>query len=182
MKSKLMMKIFVGSEAFFFLALIISYVAYSRPDGKLSDTAKYLDVMKTGFFSILLFASSATMIIAETRLRKGKRKSVRFWMILTIILGLIFLIGQGTEYYHLYNDNVTISRDVFGSAFFTLTGFHGLHVLIGLIVLSILTSMILTGKFRRIESSALESASVYWHFVDGVWLVVFCVVYIGSIL
>ena len=182
MKSKLMMKLFVASEAFFFIALIISYVVYSRPGGTLSSTARYLDITKTGIFSILLFSSSGTMIMAESRMRKGKRNAVRWWLLSTVILGLIFLIGQGTEYYHLYSENVTVSRDVFGSAFFTLTGFHGLHVLIGLIVLSSITYMIFSGKFTTLESSALDSASIYWHFVDGVWVVVFSVVYLGSIL
>ncbi|HYW96512.1 MAG TPA: cytochrome c oxidase subunit 3 [Bacteroidales bacterium] len=177
-----MMKIFIASEAFFFLALIISYVVYSRPGGTLSSTAKYLDVTKTAIFSVLLFASSATMIMAESRLRKGKRKAVRFWILATVVLGLVFLFGQGTEYYHLYNENVTVSRDVFGSAFFTLTGFHGLHVLIGLIVLSVITYMFFSGKFTTLESSALDTASIYWHFVDGVWVVVFSVVYLGSLL
>ncbi len=103
-------------------------------------------------------------------------------MVATVVLGLVFLIGQGKEYYHLYHENVTISRDVFGSAFFTLTGFHGLHVLVGLIVLSVITYMIFTGKFTALESSGLDSASIYWHFVDGVWVVVFSVVYFGSLL
>jgi heme/copper-type cytochrome/quinol oxidase subunit 3 len=182
MKSKLMMKFFIASEGFFFLALIISYVVYSRPGGSLSSTANYLDVTKTAIFSVLLFSSSATMIIAESRMKRGKKKGVRIWMIVTILLGLIFLIGQGNEYYHLYNENVTISHDVFGSAFFTLTGFHGLHVLIGLIVLSVITYMIFSGNFENLESSALDSASIYWHFVDGVWVVVFTVVYLGSLL
>ena len=182
MKSRLLMLLFIASEAFFFLALIISYVVYSHPGGTLSSTAKYLDIPRTAIFSVLLFASSATIIKAESQFKKGKRKSMNLWMIITIILGLTFLAGQGTEYYHLYNDDVTISRDVFGSAFFTLTGFHGLHVFFGLIVLSVLTYILFSKKFTRIESSALTSASIYWHFVDGVWVVVFTVVYIGALL
>ena len=78
--------------------------------------------------------------------------------------------------------NVTISKNVFGSAFFTLTGFHGLHVLIGLIVLSVVLIMLLTGRFKAIENTALTTASIYWHFVDAVWIVVFSVVYLGAIL
>ncbi len=182
MKSKIMMLFLIASEAFFFVALIISYVVYSRQGGHLSETAKYLDVPKTAIFSILLFSSSGTIVMAESRMKKGRRKAVKWWMIATMALGLVFLLGQGMEYYHLYNENVTISRDVFGSAFFTLTGFHGLHVLIGLIVLSTITYMIFSGKFTSLESTGLESASIYWHFVDGVWILVFSVVYLGSLL
>ncbi len=182
MKSRLMMLFFVASEAFFFLALIISYVVYSRQGGALSSTAQYLDIKKTGLFSILLFSSSGTIFIAETQMKKGNRKAVSRWLIATIILGMIFLIGQGVEYFHLYNEDVTISRDVFGSAFFTLTGFHGLHVLIGLIVLSAMTYMVISEKFTALEATGLDAVAIYWHFVDAVWVVVFSVVYLGSLL
>lgn len=104
------------------------------------------------------------------------------WLALTIFLGLFFLFGQGTEYLKLYKLNFTISKNVFGSAFFTLTGFHGLHVLIGLIVLSIVLMMQLSGRFRTIENTALSTASIYWHFVDAVWIVVFSVVYLGVLI
>lgn len=182
MKSRLLMLFFIGSEAFFFIALIISYLVYSRSGGGLSASARYLDITKSGIFSIMLFASSGTIIMAELRMKRGRRKASRWWLLATIILGFIFLAGQGIEYYRLYSENVTISRNVFGSAFFTLTGFHGLHVLTGLIVLSSIVYMIFSGKFIRLESTALSSASIYWHFVDGVWVVVFSVVYLGSLL
>ncbi len=104
------------------------------------------------------------------------------WLIATIIFGIIFIVGQGTEYSRLFQLNLTVSKNVFGSAFFTLTGFHGLHVLIGLLVLSIILILFISGRFRAIENSAFRSASIYWHFVDAVWVVVFSVVYIGSLL
>ncbi len=181
-KNKLMMLIFVGSEAFFFLALIISYVYYSHPGGDLSSTAKYLDFKKTLIFTIFLLSSSITIWVAGSSLKKGKRKSLIAWLISTIILGIVFLFGQGSEYERLINSNVTVSQNVFGSSFFTLTGFHGIHVLIGLIVLTVMTIMLLSRKFESIEETAFESASIYWHFVDAVWIVVFSVVYIGAII
>ena len=105
-----------------------------------------------------------------------------FWLILTFLLGVVFLFGQGSEYVRLVRTDITISQNVFGSAFFTLTGFHGIHVIIGLIILFILVLMMLSKRFKPVESTVLESASLYWHFVDAVWIVVFSVVYIGAIL
>ena len=175
-----MMLLFVSSEAFFFLALIISYVYYSHPGGKLSDSAKFLDIRKTGVFTIFLLLSSVTIAIAESRLRKEKRRALVIWMLITVLLGAVFIIGQGVEYSHLAHLNLTISKNIFGSAFFTLTGFHGLHVI--LVVLLVITILILSGKFKPVETEVLETAAIYWHFVDIVWIVVFSVVYIGAII
>ena len=181
-KNRILMYFFVGSEAFFFLALIISYIYFSHTGGVLSDSAHYLDIRRTGIFTIALLSSSITIFLADQSLARNNRKALEIWLAFTVLLGLIFLVGQGTEYLKLYKVNFTISRNVFGSAFFTLTGFHGLHVLIGLIVLSVILIMHLSGKFRSIDSSALKSAAIYWHFVDAVWIVVFSVVYIGAII
>ena len=179
-KNKTMMFFFILSESFFFLALIISYVFYSHAGGKLSSTAKYLDIKKTLIFTFFLLFSSLTIHVAGIKSDKGKRKTSLGWLIFTIILGSVFLIGQGTEYANLISMNVTISQNVFGSSFFTLTGFHGLHVLLGLITLSIISVMIYSNSYKNIESTILKSATMYWHFVDAVWVVVFTVVYIGA--
>ncbi len=181
-KNKIMMLIFVASESFFFLALIISYVYYSRPGGNLSETAQYLNIRKTAVFTFFLLSSSLTIELADKRLRMGRRNAMLIWLSVSILFGLIFLIGQGFEYAALIREKVTISSNVFGSAFFTLTGFHGLHVFIGLVVLSILAGLIASKKYASIEYDAFNTTTVYWHFVDAVWVVVFSVVYIGSIL
>ena len=181
-KSKIMMLVFVASEAFFFIALIMSYVYYSRPGGHLSETSQYLNIKKTAVFTFFLMSSSFTVEMADRRLVRGKRKSMLVWLSITVAFGLTFLIGQGLEYAALIRDHVTVSENVFGSSFFTLTGFHGLHVLIGLIVLLIMTRLIASGKYLAVEHEAFNATSIYWHFVDGVWIVVFSVVYLGSIL
>lgn len=181
-KNKIGMLFFIGSESFFFIALIIAYVYYSHSGGKLSETAHYLDIRKTLFFTFFLLASSITIGIAGTKYKQGKRKMLVIWLMITIFLGVIFLVGQGTEYSRLIHENVTISKNVFGSSFFTLTGFHGLHVLAGLILLSTITGLISSGKFKKMEHTAFNSISMYWHFVDAVWVVLFITVYIGSIL
>jgi len=181
-KNKLMMLIFVASEAFFFIALIISYLYYSREGGSLSETAQYLDVKKTSVFTFFLLSSSLTIEVADKKLKKGNRKAMLIWLGVSIVFGIIFLVGQGTEYIGLIREHVTISKNVFGSAFFTLTGFHGFHVFIGLVVLSVLLSLIVSQKYEAVEYDAFNTTTVYWHFVDAVWVAVFLTVYIGSLL
>jgi len=175
------MLFFIGSESFFFIALIIAYIYYSHPGGKLAETAHYLDIKKTAFFTFFLLASSVSIGLAGMKYSQGNRKQALSWLALTIILGIIFLSGQAAEYSRLIHQNVTISKNVFGSSFFTLTGFHGLHVFAGLILLTVISVVIGYGKFRKMETSALESISMYWHFVDAVWVVVFITIYIGAI-
>ncbi len=181
-KNRILMLLFIGSEAFFFIALIISYVFYSRSGGNLSASAKYLDYQKTSIFTIMLIASSITIEIASKKLKSGNRNAMLGWLTATILLGGIFLFGQLSEYSRLINLNITISKNVFGSAFYTLTGFHGLHVLIGLLILLLIAIIFYTKKFKTIEKTFFESATIYWHFVDIVWIVVFSVVYLGAIL
>jgi heme/copper-type cytochrome/quinol oxidase subunit 3 len=180
-RNKALMLFFIGSEAFFFLALIVSYVYYSHPGGTLSATAKYLDFRHTSIFTIFLLSSSLTIEFAAIKAHQEKRSALLLWLLVTIVFGMVFLFGQMREYILLIESNVTISKNVFGSAFFTLTGFHGFHVFIGLIFLLIVLNMIFTGKFKKIEATAFRSAALYWHFVDAVWVVVFSVVYIGAI-
>ena len=175
-KNKIMMLIFVASESFFFLALIISYIYYSRPEGILSETAKYLDIVKTSVFTIFLLSSSITIELADNQLKKGNRKTMLMWLLISILFGLIFLVGQGTEYAGLISEKVTISRNIFGSAFFTLTGFHGL------IALGVMAGLIASKKYEQVEQDAFKTTTIYWHFVDAVWVAVFTVVYIGSVL
>ncbi len=179
-KNKTLMYLFVGSESFFFLALIIAYIYYSRNQGVLSPSSQYLDIKKTSIFTFFLLSSSLTIFLADKAIKRSNRKILLSWLAVTIIFGIIFLFGQGSEYSRLFRLDLTISRNVFGSAFFTLTGFHGLHVLIGLIVLSIIFIMVISGKFKNIEDTAFKSASIYWHFVDVVWIAVFSVVYLGT--
>ena len=177
-KHKVLIAFFIASESFFFIGLIISYVYYNHLASHGSATAKYLDLNRTAIFTLALILSSVTIHIAGSELEKGKRKIG--WLIFTIILGIIFLVGQGTEYARLYSLNITPGQNLFGSSFFTLTGFHGLHVLMGLIVLSIMGIMIYSGNYKNVEHRAFKNATLYWHFVDGVWIVVFSVVYIWT--
>lgn len=171
---------FIGSEAFFFLGLILAFVYNIYGHNLIHAEQPYLDIQRTGFFTVFLFASSPTIWLAERSLKRGNKNAALRWIAITIMLGIVFLVGQGTEYARLLGMDVTISVNIFGSSFFTLTGFHGLHVLIGLIVLSVMLIMIASGKFKTVENKTFEPASLYWHFVDAVWVAVFAVVYIGA--
>lgn len=178
MESKLMMKLVVGSEAVFFLALMMGFVYFAYFPGFDPKSVALLDVPKTGFFTVLLLASSFTFWRAEVSHRNGKIGSLKGWLAVTVALGIVFLVGQGMEYRHLLTNQLVISKGTFATGFFTLTGFHGLHVLIGLIILSVVLYLAFLGDFDRSQSSVISSVGIYWHFVDIVWVVVFTLVYI----
>jgi len=169
------MLLFVASESIFFLLLLLAYVNYHKQTGAQAEAL--LNPLKTGMFSIALFSSSLTLWFAE-RAHKKESNFVRVWLAATIVLGAIFITGQGLEYAGLLSRNVTISRDLFGTTFFTLTAFHGFHVLIGLLLLSLLLGLTVLGRKGEPTVPGMQSIAIYWHFVDAVWLVIFSVVYL----
>jgi heme/copper-type cytochrome/quinol oxidase subunit 3 len=178
MDNKLLIKLLVGTEAMFFLALIMAYAYFSLLPGFPSQQVAHLEVNTTGIFSLFLFTSSFTFWRAETNYNKGKMTRLKSWLLLTLLLGFIFLIGQGSEYHRLLTHNVSISSSLFGTSFYTLTGFHGLHVFAGLVVMSIVTTLTFMGDYNRSPSSVFTTLGIYWHFVDIVWLFVFGIVYV----
>src|SRR5579884_1038060 len=137
--------IFITSEAVFFGTLVITYIAYYGQSTSGPRPSQVLNIPYTAVFTIFLLSSSLTMHFVTSHLRENNARAVRRWLFATILLGAIFLIGQGYEYVHLYSDNVTISRNLWGSTFFTLTGFHGLHVFVGLIAMAILAGIVRPG-------------------------------------
>src|SRR5438270_10296614 len=137
MESKTMMKLVVGTEAMFFLSLITAFIYMAYTSGYEPHEVQQLDLTTTGIFTVILISSSFTLLFAEHKYKKGNIKSLKIWLIVTIVLGTIFLLGQGKEYIRLIHENVTLGNSVFGSSFYRLTGFHGLHVFIGLIILAI---------------------------------------------
>jgi heme/copper-type cytochrome/quinol oxidase subunit 3 len=170
---------FIVSESSFFAILIVSYVVFNLST-KLAGSL--LDVKTTGAFTLCLLASSVTLNAAERNLHTGNVPAYRLWLIATVILGLVFLGGQAHEYTNLYERGVTVDTSLFASAFFTLTGFHGLHVMLGLAALGIFAGLALTGRLRDVAAHALRPIGLYWHFVDAVWVVVFTVVYLRNLL
>ncbi len=178
METKTMMKLVVGTEAMFFVSLIMAFVYMAYNSGFEAHEVKSLDIQTTGIFTLLLFTSSITFWMAEKNYKHGKINGLKFWLITTIIFGSVFLFGQGKEYYRLIKERITLNGSVFGTSFFTLTGFHGFHVLAGLIILCIILIMAFIGDFNKPSSKVISTVGIYWHFVDIVWLVVFTVVYV----
>jgi len=181
-KNRIGILAFIGSEAVFFLFLIISYLYFQANPSPGPTAASSLDPMVTAFFSLFLFTSSFTIWRAGKSLRRGRLRQVAGWLIATIVLGIIFLFGQGREWSHLIQSGTTVNRNLFGTTFFTLTGFHGLHVIIGLIMLATLAGLVLSGRIKGTQSSGIEVVSLYWHFVDVVWVVLYIVIYLQVLL
>jgi heme/copper-type cytochrome/quinol oxidase subunit 3 len=168
---------FVISEAGFFGVLILAYLFYNATS-RSGPGARELDVLKTTLFSICLFASSFTIWRSEVGLRANKPSKMKAWLAATILLGGIFMVGQGLEYWYLFQSGVSVGLDLFATTFFTLTGFHGLHVCVGLLALLIVLGLAFAGDFRNGHSPALGAVGLYWHFVDVVWVFVFSIVYL----
>src|SRR5262245_19245589 len=173
--------LFITSESIFFLSLIAAYVVY-RGKTPPSEGLALLDIGRTGIFTVCLLASSVTVALASARLRRDDRGGYQLWLLATILLGAIFIGGQSMEYMGLLRANLAPSSNLFGSTFFTLTGFHGFHVLVGLCALLIMFGISFTRDLCARMHKALEPISLYWHFVDGVWVVVFSVIYVWALL
>ena len=128
--------------------------------------------------TIILVTSGGTLTIAHHALKAGHRGALKFWLFITIALGVTFLCLQAYEYTHAYSAlNLKLSTGVYGSTFFMLTGFHGFHVTIGALMLSVMLARAFRGHFDASHHFAFEAAAWYWHFVDVVWLLLFILVY-----
>ena len=126
----------------------------------------------------LLLTSGVTLTIAHHALIAGQRSKTIFWMWVTVILGASFVCVQAYEYHHAYTDlNLKLSSGIFGSTFFMLTGFHGFHVLVGMLMLLFITLRLMSGHFTPQRHFGFEGAAWYWHFVDVVWLGLYFLVY-----
>ncbi len=128
--------------------------------------------------TIILLSSGFTITMAHHALKAGNRGPLKLWLFATIALGFTFLFFQGYEYHHAYTElNLKLSTGVYGSTFFMLTGFHGAHVTIGAIMLTVMLVRIMRGHFTPKHHFGFEAAAWYWHFVDVVWLMLFILVY-----
>lgn len=128
--------------------------------------------------TVILIASSVTLTLAHHAIVAGKKNLTTFWLVPTIILGVIFLFLQGHEYAQAYSTGLTLSSGIYGSTFFMLTGFHGFHVTIGTIMLIVICWRNMRGHFTATRHFAFEASAWYWHFVDVVWLCLFLYVYV----
>ena len=171
--------LFISSEVFIFGALFSTYFTFQRMADVWPDVHDlHLPLVKTGIFSLFLFASSGTIHKAEGHLMRGEHRQFRQWWLLTIVLGAIFLGGQVAEYMTLLAEGHGLTAGQFMTSFYMITGTHGLHVLGGLVYLSIVFLRASKGQFDEHRHAAPETAALYWHFVDLVWVFVFTVFYI----
>ena len=129
--------------------------------------------------TLILLTSGATLTIAHHALKAGNRKQLLIWLGATVLLGCVFLFLQAEEYIHAYSAlNLTLGSGIYGSTFFMLTGFHGMHVLLGTIMLIVIWLRCYRGHFTKENHFAFEAVAWYWHFVDVVWLMLFMFVYV----
>lgn len=174
--------LFIGSEVFLFGALFTVYFSFKRlSGGHWPDSDIHLPVLKTLVFSLFLFASSWTIHKAEGHLKRGERPAFLNWWLATIVLGAIFLAGQVWEYASLAAEGATLGSGQFASAFYLLTGTHGLHVFGGLCALIVVYVRARKGQFNAERHAFPQAASMYWHFVDLVWVLVYGVLYLANL-
>jgi cytochrome c oxidase subunit I len=171
---------FCFSEVAFFVCLLVSYlVATVGPQGAVAPRAA-LDVAVATAYTACLLASSFTLWRSERALRVAATLRARVWLVLTLLLGSVFLFGQAREYVGLLGRGITPDVNLFATAFFTVTGFHGLHVLAGLVLLAVFLGLTFVRGFSNL-AQRLAAAGIYWHFVDAVWVAVFAVVYLRTL-
>jgi heme/copper-type cytochrome/quinol oxidase subunit 3 len=169
---------FLASDCMFFGTLIATYMVYKNRslDGPLPRET--FDVPYTSVSAFVLLLSSLTMVLALAAIQKGQERRMRVWLSATALLGCVFLGGQFYEFTTFYKDGLTLSRNLFGSTFFTLTGFHGTHVAIGVFWLLSLVAQSVRGRLHTEHSLFVEIAGLYWHYVDIVWILIFTLVYL----
>jgi cytochrome c oxidase subunit 3/cytochrome o ubiquinol oxidase subunit 3 len=167
----------IAAEASIFIIFVVAYVFYI---GKSVSGPTPKDVLTLPVFTtICLLSSSLTVHAAVSALRQSKRNLCSLWLAATVLLGGIFLAGTAREWYELiYHDGLTIQTNLFGTTFYSLVGLHATHVIVGLIMLMLALVFSLNGAMTHEHSEKLEVLSLYWHFVDAVWVVVFLVVYV----
>jgi len=167
----------IVAESAIFIIFVVAYIYYIGKSLSGPTPAQVLELPILG--TICLLSSSATVHFAVGALRKNELRSCTLWLAGTVLLGAVFLMGTAREWYHLMHDfGLTIRTNLFGTTFYSLVGLHATHVVVGLIMLSIALGLLLSGRVKEKHAERLEVLSLYWHFVDGVWVVVFLVVYV----
>jgi cytochrome c oxidase subunit 3/cytochrome o ubiquinol oxidase subunit 3 len=167
----------IAAESAIFTIFVIAYLFYI---GKSVTGPQPENVLRVPiFFTVCLLSSSATIHIAVRQLQDGKERMFGLWWLLTLILGALFLGGTALEWRRLiYDEGLTISTNLFGTTYYSLVGLHAFHVTVGLIALTSVAAFTALRLVKREHAGRLHVLSMYWHFVDAVWVVVFTVVYL----
>lgn len=169
--------VFLIAEGMIFLGLFVAYLTFRAvaPTWPPEGTPK-LELLLPGINTIILISSSFVIHNADTAIKKNDVKGLRTWFAITAAMGAIFLVGQLYEYFHL---EFGLKTNLFASTFYVLTGFHGLHVCFGLLlILAVLWRSAKKGHYSSEKHFGVEAAEIYWHFVDVVWIILFLLLYI----
>jgi len=175
---KLLMWLFLASECLFFGSLIAAYMLYRDRSVVGPYPGDLFDIPFTSVSSFVLLMSSLSMVLALAAIQRGDQRGLRIWLLCTALLGITFLSGQAFEFTEFYREGLSLDTNLFGTTFFVLTGFHGAHVSVGVLILLSLFVMALRGRLTPEKSLNVELAGLYWHFVDVAWVVIFTVVYL----
>ncbi|NNE73269.1 MAG: cytochrome oxidase subunit III [Acidimicrobiales bacterium] len=174
------MWVFLGSECLLFGGLISTYMLYRNNHQDGPDAAELFDIPFTSVSSFVLLMSSLTMVLALSAITRGDHQRTRLWLLTTALLGGLFIGGQVYEFTVFYEEGLGYTTSPFSSAFYTLTGFHGVHVTLGIMMLMSLYVSSLRGKLHQRNAETVELVGLYWHFVDVVWVFIFTVVYLTA--
>lgn len=176
---KLGMWVFLASEVMFFTALIGSYIVLRFGAAETWPVpTETLNIPVTAINTFILICSSVSMVKAYAAAVDDDQRGLRLWLLATVLLGASFVGVQVYEYVHLIHDHFLPSTGLFGSTFYTMTGFHGFHVSMGVLCMSWVTFKAFRGGYVRGEYHGVEVIGLYWHFVDLVWIILFTIVYL----
>ena len=176
--NKLAMWLFLGSECLLFGGLISTYMLYR---GRVSDGPRpgnVFDIPFTSVSSFILLMSSLTMVLAVSAAQNRDDRGTTLWLTITALLGATFVGGQVYEFTAMYNEGLGFTTSLFGSSFYALTGFHGVHVTVGIIMLMSLVGIIKRSTIPGDKAEVVELIGLYWHFVDVIWIIIFTLVYL----
>lgn len=176
---KLAIWLFLASEIMFFTGLIGSYIVLRFHNlTSWPHPSTVLNIPLTGFNTFILICSSMTLVLGLVSIQRGYKEGLQVGLFLTVLLGALFLAIQAHEYEELIHNGFTISSSIFGACFFTLTGFHGLHVFAGVVWLIVIFIKSMKNHYTPEEYAGVELAGLYWHFVDLVWIILFTILYL----
>jgi len=175
---KVAMWVFLGSEVLLFGTLISTFLLYRSRFGDGPTAEEIFDIPFTSISSFVLLMSSLTMVLAHYSATRKDWRQMRVWLFATAGLGLVFLSGQVFEFTVFVEEGLTWTTSPFGSSFYMLTGFHGAHVAIGVLMLLATAFMSMGGRMRSEGGMNVELVGLYWHFVDIVWIAIFTIVYL----
>jgi heme/copper-type cytochrome/quinol oxidase subunit 3 len=176
--TKLGMWLFLGSECLLFGGLISTYMLYRNRHSEQLGPDQLWDIPFTSASSFVLLMSSLTMVLAVSAATRRDDRNTRLWLTVTALLGGLFVAGQVYEFTTFYREGLGYTSSLFSSSFYTLTGFHGVHVTVGIIILMSLVGMLSRNRVGGDKAETVEIVGLYWHFVDIVWVLIFTLVYL----